>query len=71
MDETLNDYLAAEAGLFARHLEVVDLLAYLQPEYALESEDTNRHIELALNLLDAVNRLEGGSIGQRLHIPVR
>ncbi len=67
LDSSLNEYLAAEAELYARHLEVVDLLAYLQPEYALESQDTNRHIEFLLNLLDAVNRLEGGTIGQRRH----
>ena len=67
LDRELHDYIAAEAGLFARHLEVVDLLAYLQPEYALQSADVNRHIEFLLNLLDAVNRLEGGTIGQRVH----
>ncbi|MFW5727639.1 MAG: 1-acyl-sn-glycerol-3-phosphate acyltransferase [Spirochaetia bacterium] len=67
LDRELQDYIAAEAGLFARHLEVVDLLAYLQPEYALESDDANRHIEFLLNLLDAVNRLKGGTIGQRMH----
>ena len=67
LDRELQDYIAAEAGLCARHLEVVDLLAYLQPEYALESDDANRHIEFLLNLLDAVNRLKGGTIGQRTH----
>ncbi len=67
LDQELQDFLATEAGLFARHLEVVDLLAYLQPEYALESDDANRHIEFLLNLLDAVNRLKGGTIGQRKH----
>lgn len=67
LDQELQDYIAAEAGLFARHLEVVDLLAYLQPEHALQSEDVNRHIEFLLNLLDAVNRLKGGTIGQRSH----
>jgi hypothetical protein len=67
LDTSLNEYLAAEAELYARHLEVVDLLAYLHPEYALESQDTNRHIEYLLNLLDATNRLKGGTIGQRRH----
>jgi len=67
LDKSLNEYLAAEAELYARHLEVVDLLAYLHPEYSLESQDTNRHIEFLLNLLDVVNRLEGGTIGQRRH----
>ncbi|MGC9311204.1 MAG: hypothetical protein ACP5IA_00830 [Sediminispirochaetaceae bacterium] len=65
LESSLNDFLAVEAGLFARHLELVDLMAYMQPEHALESDDVNRHIELALNLLDAVSRLEGGTIGQR------
>lgn len=68
LDAALNEYLAVEAGLFARHLEVVDLMAYLQPEYALESEDVNRHIEFALNLLDGISRLKGGTIGQRHHV---
>ena len=67
LDQELQDYIAAEAGLCARHLEVVDLLAYLQPEHALQSEDVNRHIEFLLNLLDAINRLKGGTIGQRFH----
>lgn len=68
LDRALGDFLAVEAGLFARHLELVDLMAYMQPEYALESNDVNRHIELALNLLDAVSRLEGGTIGQRYDV---
>jgi len=68
LDTALEDFLAVEAGLFARHLELVDLMAYMQPEYALESDDVNRHIELALNLLDAVSRLEGGTIGQRYDV---
>jgi len=68
LEASLNEYLAVEAGLFARHLELVDLLAYLQPEYALESGDVNRHIEFALNLLDTVNRLKGGTIGQRYNV---
>lgn len=67
LDASLNEYLAAEAELYARHLEVVDLLAYLQPEYALDSQDTNRHIEYLLNLLDAANRMQGATIGQRRH----
>ena len=67
LEHELQNFIATEAGLFARHLEVVDLLAYFQPEYALESDDANRHIEFLLNLLDAVNRLKGGTIGQREH----
>jgi len=67
LDVSLSEYLAAEAELYARHLEVVDLLAYFHPEYALESQDTNRHIEYLLNLLDAANRVQGGTIGQRRH----
>jgi len=65
LDASFNEYLAVESELYARHLEVVDLLAYLHPEYALNSQDTNRHIEYLLNLLDAANRMQGGTIGQR------
>ncbi len=68
LDAALDDYIAAEAGMFALHLEVVDLLAYMHPEYSIETNDINRHIEFILNLLDAVNRLKGGTIGQRENI---
>lgn len=68
LDVALDEYIAVEAGLLARHLEVVDLMAYLQPEYALESTDVNRHIEFALNLLDGISRMKGGTIGQRHHV---
>jgi len=67
LEKSLSDFLAVEAGLFGRHLELVDLMAYLQPEHALESSDINRQIEFALNLLDAASRMEGGTIGQRYH----
>ncbi len=65
LDDSLHNFIAREAELFSLHLEVVDVLAYMHPEYSLHSDDENRHVEFLLNLLDAVNRLKGGTIGQR------
>jgi hypothetical protein len=67
LDRLLADRLADEAYLQLRHNELADLLEYVRPDY-IDPPSFNRLIEYALNLLDVVNRLCGGDIGQR-HSP--
>ncbi len=68
LDISMDDYIASEAFLFTRHLELVDLLSYMRPEYGLESDDPNMWIETALNLHDLSLRIQGGNISNRLEI---
>lgn len=59
---------AAEAYFLDRHQQLVDLGEYLDPAYAgpMGSElPGDRAIEIAQNLWDLENRLEGGDIGFR------
>ncbi|MGL1894219.1 MAG: 1-acyl-sn-glycerol-3-phosphate acyltransferase [Spirochaetaceae bacterium] len=48
-----------------RYMEVVDVLEYINPTYILTSTNKNRQIEYLLNLLDVINRLNGGTIATR------
>jgi hypothetical protein len=68
LDKAMDDFIASETFLFTRHLELVDLLSYLRPEYGIESDDPNRWIETALNLHDLSLRIQGGNISKRLDI---
>ncbi|HOX13523.1 MAG TPA: 1-acyl-sn-glycerol-3-phosphate acyltransferase [Spirochaetia bacterium] len=59
---------AAEAFFLDRHQQLVDLGEYLDPAYAgSEGSETppDRLIEIAQNLWDLANRLEGGDIASR------
>lgn len=59
---------AAEAFFLDRHQQLVDLGEYLDPAYAgSEGSETSpdRLIEIAQNLWDLANRLEGGDIASR------
>ncbi len=65
LEKSTDDYVAAETDLFSRHLEVVDALSYLRPEYGTEYGDANMLVETALNLYDVTLRLRGGDISDR------
>jgi hypothetical protein len=65
LEKSTDDYVAAEADLFSRHLEVVDALSYLRPEYGTEYGDANMLVETTLNLYDVTLRLRGGDISDR------
>lgn len=59
---------AAEAFFLDRHQQLVDLGEYLDPAYAGpegSEPPPNRLIEIAQNLWDLANRLEGGDIASR------
>ncbi len=59
---------AAEAYFLDRHQQLVDLGEYLDPAYAgPEGSETppDRLVEIAQNLWDLANRLEGGDIASR------
>lgn len=68
LEHDLEDAMANETRMLLRHVEVADILSYLTPEYALESADPNRAVEIALNLHDTIGRLRGGTIGDRMRI---
>jgi hypothetical protein len=68
LEKSTDDYVAAEADLFSRHLEVVDALSYLRPEYGTEYGDANMLVETTLNLYDVTLRLRGGDISDRPEI---
>jgi hypothetical protein len=63
--DDLDDFIAGETSLLMRHIEVADIMSYMHPEYALQSEEPNRWVEMALNIHDVTNRLRGGTIGER------
>ena len=62
---------AGEAWYAMRHMEFVDLMEYLDPDY-LDAENIpdgpsyNRLVETALNLYDLVQRLSGGNFTNRI-----
>lgn len=58
------DHLASESYSILRHMEIADLLQYIDPSY-IENGSLNRQIEYCLNLLDLVNRFNGGTIATR------
>ncbi len=65
---SMEDYVATEADLLSRHLEVVDILSYLRPDYGVEEDEANMFVETALNLHDTCLRLRGRDISDRLEI---
>lgn len=60
--------IAAEAFFLDRHQQLVDLGEYLDPAYAGpegSEAEPDRLVEIAQNLWDLANRLEGGDIARR------
>jgi hypothetical protein len=52
-----------------RHMELADILEYIDPGYVGDDQSAERSIEYALNLLDVINRAAGGSIATRYKLP--
>ena len=71
-EKSLRHRMAGEAWYAMRHMEFVDLVEYLDPEY-LDAEGLpdgpsyNRLTETALNLYDLVQRLSGGNFTNRIN----
>lgn len=62
------DYQAATAALLKRHEETADILEYFRIDY-LAGPSPVRRLEFALNLLDVLNRMQGGNIDSRYSLP--
>jgi len=56
---------ALKGHLILRHERVADILEYIDPTYITETNDPHRECEYGLNLLDLINRMEGGTINTR------
>jgi hypothetical protein len=65
VEKSIADLKALEAHAFLCHTQVVDVLEYINPEYISPSCSIGRYCEYALNLLDVINRLQGGNIDTR------
>ena len=57
VERSLADAAAEEAKIAARHMELVDVLEYLDPAYMSPEGPFERLVEYAVNLQDVVNRL--------------
>ena len=71
LERSLADAAAEEAKTAARHMELVDVLEYLDPAYISPEGPFERLVEYAVNLQDVVNRLLGGTIAGRMRIKGR
>lgn len=65
LGRTLADFGALEAHVYLRHSQLVDVLQYVDPAYISPPCTTGRACEYALNLLDVLNRLQGGNVNTR------
>lgn len=61
------DFLSLEARIFIRHSQIVDILACIDPDYISPEAPTWRFCEYVLNLLDLLNRMNGGDISSRYY----
>ena len=59
------DFRTLSAWSIDRHVQIVDVLMYLDPSYIGTERSRHRLAEYALNLLDLANRLSGGNIDSR------
>jgi hypothetical protein len=66
VERSLADAAAEEAKIAARHMELVDVLEYVDPGYIPSGASLERLAEYAVDLQDVVNRLLGGTIAGRL-----
>ncbi|MFP4373926.1 MAG: hypothetical protein ACLFPO_06335 [Spirochaetaceae bacterium] len=71
LERSLADAAAEEARIAAHHMELVDVLEYLDPAYISPEGPFERLVEYAVNLQDVVNRLLGGTIAGRMRIKGR
>ncbi len=71
LDRSLADAAAGQAKIATRHMELVDVLEYLDPAYISPEGPFEQLVEYAVNLQDVVNRLFGGTIAGRMRIKGR
>lgn len=64
-ERSIADFRALEAHVYLRHSQIVDILQYLSEEDIYPGCSGGRACEAALNILDLINRLEGGNINSR------
>jgi hypothetical protein len=65
LGRSLADFHALEAHVYLRHSQIVDVLQYIDPDYIKSPCTSGRACEYALNLLDVLNRAQGGNINTR------
>ncbi|MFP4068245.1 MAG: hypothetical protein ACLFS5_12200 [Spirochaetaceae bacterium] len=65
------DVAADEARRAARHMELADVLEYVDPGYIGPGASFGRLAEYAMNLQDITNRFHGGTIAARMKVPGR
>lgn len=65
LEKNLADHMASETVSILRHMELADILVYIDISYIIDSPSKNKYIEYLLNLLDVINRLNGGTIATR------
>lgn len=64
-DRGIADFRSLEAHVYLRHSQIVDILQYLKEDDITRDCSVGRACEAALNILDLINRLEGGNINTR------
>ncbi|MFW5786397.1 MAG: hypothetical protein ACOCYC_04060 [bacterium] len=65
------DTRAEEAKVATRHMELVDVLEYVDPGSIGPEAPMHRFIEHAVDLHDVINRMRGGTIANRLRVKGR
>jgi hypothetical protein len=65
LGRSIADFHAMEAHVYLRHSQIVDVLQYVDPAYIAAPCSAGRACEFALNLLDVINRAQGGNINTR------
>jgi hypothetical protein len=65
LERALADRIAAESDMVLRHMELADILEYLDDRYLSPDANDDRFIETVLNLCDVASRLTGGNISGR------
>ncbi len=65
LGRSIADFRALEAHVYLRHSQIVDVLQYIDPAYIKSPCSAGRASEFALDLLDVINRAQGGNINTR------
>ncbi len=65
LPRALLDFKALKAAVSIRHSQIVDVLEYIHMSYITPPFSAGRGCEFVLNLLDLINRAQGGDISSR------
>ncbi|MDD3903503.1 MAG: hypothetical protein WC136_08630 [Sphaerochaeta sp.] len=65
LSRSIADFRSLQAHVYLRHAQIVDILQYLDLDYLQAPCSEGRACEFALNLLDVINRMQGGNIASR------